>query len=74
MLTQAREYRLAVVQVLAVQRRMLAVRGVPAGVGEVNHTTVVMCQPLELWGSGDMDMARQELEVFVLQEPQKLDL
>ena len=72
--TEADDYRMAVVQVLAIQCRLLSVRGLPKAVGEENLMMGVTCQPLEVWGSSELDMDRRHLEVFPLQEPQEMDL
>ena len=67
--------RVAVLQILAVEQRLLAVRGLPDAVDEQRGLFSISAQPLVIWGGpSDADALQGHLEVFVVQEPQDVDV
>ena len=67
--------RVAVLQVLAVEQRLLAVRGLPDAVDEQRGLFTISAQPLVTWGGpSDADALQGHLEVFVAQKPQGVDV
>ena len=67
--------RTSVVQVLSVNQRLLTIRGLPDSPEEEPGLFDISAQPLQIWrGPDDGQELPAQLEVFLFQEPEDIDV